>query len=227
MKYFLLILFIGFTSVVVAQNTIMVGLSFKPFFKNAPLVIDDAESEQGIPEIGIETFKCYISNIRFYDQEELVFTKSNSYHLLDAENEASLKINFSIPQYLSYSHIRFDVGIDSLTNVSGAFGGDLDPTNGMYWTWQSGYINFKLEGLALNCPARKNRFQYHIGGYQSPYNTLREINLPLVEKQDVEIKINIDHIFKQVDISKAYQIMSPNTSAVEFANLFPSLFSIQ
>jgi hypothetical protein len=46
------------------------------------------------------------------------------------------KLSFDLPTYLKYDQIQFQLGIDSLTNVSGAMGGDLDPTKGMYWTWQ-------------------------------------------------------------------------------------------
>lgn len=29
--------------------------------------------------------------------------------------------------------------------------GDLDPLNGMYWAWNSGYINMKIEGITPKC----------------------------------------------------------------------------
>ena len=65
-----------------------------------------------------------------------------------------------IPSNIPFSKLKFQLGIDSLTNVSGAMGGDLDPTKGMYWTWQSGYINMKIEGKSNSCKTRKNQFQF-------------------------------------------------------------------
>ena len=56
-------------------------------------------------------------------------------------------------------------------------GGDLDPTKGMYWAWQSGYINFKMEGSCSQCLATKNNFEFHLGGYQQPFYAMQTIEL--------------------------------------------------
>ena len=75
-----------------------------------------------------------------------------------------------IPEDTEFDAIQFNLGIDSLTNVSGALGGDLDPTKGMYWTWQNGYVNFKLQGTSDLCNNPKNEFEFHLGGYLKPFN---------------------------------------------------------
>jgi len=62
------------------------------------------------------------------------------------------------------------IGTDSITNVSGALDGDLDPIKGMYWAWNSGCINFKLEGTRV-ISGKKTPFEYHIGGYNGPQAT--------------------------------------------------------
>ena len=61
------------------------------------------------------------------------------------------------------------------SNVAGAIGGTLDPINGMYWAWNSGYVNFKIEGTSTLSNARKNAFKFHLGGYQHPYNSYRAV----------------------------------------------------
>jgi len=48
--------------------------------------------------------------------------------------------------------------VDSLANVSGAMSNDLDATKGMYWSWQSGFINLKIEGKSASCKTRKINF---------------------------------------------------------------------
>ena len=134
-------------------------------------------------------------------------TDSNSFIIL--ENE-----------FFMYDEIRFNIGVDSLTNVSGIFEGDLDPANGMYWTWQSGYINIKLEGTSRLCPARKNKFYWHIGGYTPPFNLLRKVAL----KTNGKVSIQLEKLFEEIDISVVYQIMSQNENAVKIADRLPSLF---
>ena len=91
----------------------------------------------------------------------------------------------------------------------------------MYWTWQSGYINFKLEGTSSLCPARKNKFYWHIGGYSPPYNTLRQVSL----KTNGKVSIQLDKLFEEIDISEEYQIMSPNDNAVQIADKLVFLFN--
>jgi hypothetical protein len=54
----------------------------------------------------------------------------------------------------SISKITFSAGIDSLTSTAGIQKGVIDPINGMYWAWQSGYVNFKIEGKSSSCPTR-------------------------------------------------------------------------
>jgi hypothetical protein len=66
--------------------------------------------------------------------------------LIDFDENDSNALCLEIPDDIEFDAIQFNLGLDSLTNVSGALGGDLDPTKGMYWTWQNGYVNFKLQG---------------------------------------------------------------------------------
>ena len=156
----------------------------------------------------------------------MVFAEENSFHLLDISDPGSLNLDLKIPNELSFSHISFNIGIDSITSVSGVFGGDLDPGNGMYWTWQSGYINFKLEGVADDSPARNHRFQFHLGGYQAPFNALQQVKLDVADPKNITINIAIDQLFEQVNLQETYQIMSPNQQAIDMAQLVASLFSI-
>jgi hypothetical protein len=132
-----------------------------------------------------------------------------------------------IPEEVVFNKIHFSIGIDSVTNSSGVFGGDLDPTNGMYWTWQSGYINFKLEGKSLLSSARKNKFEYHIGGYLYPNNTLQEVELEVNNNDKIIINIDISKFIVELDISTINKVMSPGESAVILSTHLPKLFSIK
>ena len=221
---FSLILFL--TCVLSAQKTSDLSVTFTPTIGDAPLVLNKIYDGSVEETLQIETLKCYISEVELFNEKEMVFAEENSFHLLDAEDAGSFTIHLSVPYNISFTQIKFNIGIDSLTNVSGVFGGDLDPTNGMYWTWQSGYINLKLEGVADKCPARYNRFQFHVGGYQYPFNTLQKVKLKTSNKKDIIIKMAIDEIFQQINLEKTYQIMSLNQEAVTFSQLIPTIFSI-
>ncbi len=206
------------------------NILFNPQFDNQNISILDIESTLDVSQnILIDKLIFYVSQIELYDNDELVFKEIDSYHLVDVFEEGSLNHVLKFSEKLSFTCIKFLIGVDSLTSVSGAMGGDLDPTNGMYWSWQSGYINFKLEGRSLDCPARKNKFQFHLGGYQEPFYALQEVVLDsrkITDTSKIRIKIDLDQLLSNINLKETYQIMSPNEQSMKIAKLLPSIFSI-
>jgi hypothetical protein len=177
-------------------------------------------------EIKIENLKFYISNISLYQKNKLVYKDSVLARLIDLENRESLNLKFD--NIIKFDRIVFNLGIDSLTNVSGALAGDLDPTKGMYWTWQSGYINFKLEGTDPRCKNRHHRFQYHLGGYAYPFATIQEIDLKINKKVNKSLIIlPIEKFLNVANPEKKSEIMSPSKEAVDLSNLLGDLFEIR
>lgn len=200
-------------------------ISFHPIFGNSPLRLDD--SCYTTDSIYISNFKCYLSGIEFLNNDSGVWKEANSYHLLDASDNKSLYIFLSSPSNLKFTKIKFNLGIDSITNVSGAMGGDLDPTKGMYWTWQNGYINMKLEGKSKLCKTRNNEFQFHLGGYQNGDNALQTIMLNVLDNEKIDILIDIEKFVAAIDLAKQNQIMSPGKEAVLLSEKFSKIFSVQ
>lgn len=173
----------------------------------------------------IETLKYYISHVQLFEDGKLVFTEKNSYHLYDISDSTHHSFKLNIPSALKFNILRFNLGIDSITTVSGAMGGDLDPTKGMYWTWQSGYINFKIEGTSNLCSNPKKEFQFHLGGYQAPFNTLQYVSLKVSSTDNIEIKLDVHQFMKNIDLAKQDHLMSPNKEAVLLSELLIKCFS--
>lgn len=161
----------------------------------------------------ITNLKFYISNLELYDNQMLKLKYEKKYILIDVEKPDTYIINYDG----NFNRIKFQLGIDSLVNVSGAFGGDLDPTNGMYWTWQSGYINFKLEGVSKSCKTRNNIFQFHLGGYQQPYKTL--IQMDVTYKKNEVIHIDVSSFLEKINLTELNEIMSPCDNAVKLSGI--------
>ncbi|ASS47216.1 MAG: hypothetical protein A3D31_15325 [Candidatus Fluviicola riflensis] len=201
------------------------NVSFKPMMEKQPLVLNQIYTIKQ-DTFRIETLRFYISNISFLNEGKTVFTESAGYHLIDAEDSASYQIAFYSPKKLTYDQIQFNVGIDSVTNVAGVMGGDLDPTKGMYWSWQSGYINFKLEGWNPKSTARKHEFQYHLGGYMTPYSALGTVRIMFDKKQsNHEITVQLALFLEQLNVTELPAIMSPGDRAVELSEILPTIFS--
>ncbi|MBC7425469.1 MAG: hypothetical protein H7321_02945, partial [Bacteroidia bacterium] len=156
----------------------------------------------------------------------LVFNDSDFY-LLDASDFSSFSLPVNIPSDLQYDKVKFNVGVDSLTNVSGAMGGNLDPAKGMYWTWQSGYINCKIEGTCSNCQTRNNEFQLHLGGYSEPFNCLQRMEFQHnPNSKNIQLELDLKKFIETSYLSVHPNVMSPNVEAVRLSALFKSCFSI-
>ncbi|MEY4905073.1 MAG: hypothetical protein RLZZ292_2888 [Bacteroidota bacterium] len=175
----------------------------------------------------VEMLRFYISNIEFWQKDNVIFQEKNSVHLIDAASPQTLQFSFNLPSEIEYDQLKFNLGIDSTTNVSGAFGGDLDPTKGMYWTWQSGYVNFKIEGKSAQSKARNNEFQYHLGGYLLPFYALQKVVLPLKKKDDIHVVFDVAEFLTQSDFAKKSHIMSPSTEAVSLSERVAKGFSVE
>lgn len=143
-----------------------------------------------------ETFRVtklnyYISNIRLTTTSgtEYVVPQDSSYFLVMEDDEASQVITLNNVPAGDYNAITFMIGVDSLRSTMDISKrtGALDPAqghDGMYWTWNSGYIFFKMEGTSPAAPVdQENKFYYHIGGYggyDSPtLNNIRETTISM------------------------------------------------
>ena len=131
----------------------------------------------------LETGKTYqtasgdmvrLQQIRFYigylygitaDGSRPQIDSGQKYRLVDTRDSASMLITIPVKKDDSLNGIGFRLGVDSLTQLSGAGTGALDPLNGMYWTWNSGYVAVKMEGQSPASAEPGHQIEYHLGGY--------------------------------------------------------------
>ena len=159
-------------------------------------------------DITIETLKFYITNIKLLENNAVKWTEKESYHLIDLADSTTMNILLTHGKKRKFDALEFDLGVDSLTNEKGAMGGDLDPLKGMYWSWQSGYINFKLEGRFGG-----QRFEYHIGGYAYPNNTIRRIRIPITNTKQVTLNPELGKLIRKLNKKDVYKVLSPGKKA--------------
>ncbi len=201
--------------------------SFQFNLKNIPLQFVDSL-------LHVETLKCYVGHIELLDMnKQIIGRDSVSYRLIDFKNSNSL--NFSINSNLSYaSYIRLTLGVDSTTNAAGVHCCALDPANGMYWSWQSGYIQFKLEGKEKDGPT----LNLHLGGFSNAHMSSITDEIPIHRmvsngpvlppnrrSQHLFISLSLDSFLELVKTHKEYSIMSPNSHVQEYMRKLCSSFS--
>jgi hypothetical protein len=221
------ILFYLFT--ILATGKLTAQITILPVFKGKPITEETWFVSKNKDSIQFDNIRFYIANIAFEMQDKSIIEDTVKAHLIDVFEPNSLKINYPKIDFKHIKTMRFNIGIDSLTNVSGALSGDLDPQKGMYWAWQSGYINMKIEGKSPQCKNRKNVFQYHIGGYLPPFYAVRQVEL-LVNTQNTEgslLKIDFSKFFENIQIATQNSVMMPCKEAMQLADYSIKMFSIQ
>jgi len=144
----------------------------------------------------VTKFIYYISNIKLTKTDGTKFIDNNSYYLINEATPSSQVLTLDSIPVGDYNAMEFVIGVDSTRNVSGAQTGALDPSNDMFWTWNSGYIFLKMEGTSASAPS--NDLTFHIGGFKSPNNTIRAVsqsfptNLSVKNTTTSKIKMKTD-----------------------------------
>ncbi len=207
-----------------AQKT-TTEISFQLLFDNLPLELTKQYPVSEKDTLTIDFLKFYISDITFLKEGTQVGKSKEKHHLIDAQHSLIYKALCTIKNK-NFDTITFLVGLDSKTQEKGIQGGVLDPTSQMYWTWQNGFVNFKLEGESSLCTTRKNKFQFHIGGFQEPYATSQEVSLKAKGAMPLLIKVEVASFFNAIDISQTNTVTSPNKNAVMVSKVLPNLFSV-
>ncbi len=186
-------------------------------FENANLELNKNYTQS---QVSFHTMKFYISNIVMVKDNQIAYTVPNSFYLIDFSNPASLKRQINLPENLVYDSIQLMLGVDEKTNDDGIGEGELDPTKGMYWTWNTGYINFKLEGKSDNSVKKDKSFQFHLGGFLAPNIANKTIILKVMPNAN-QIRLNLDlqKLIYEIDFSTMNTIMSPSKKSVEMIHL--------
>ena len=215
----LILLFILFSPAYYFTQTLL----FVPVFNGERISLSSRIESNG-DWIEFEDCRFYISHLVTYSSGKL-WKDEEKAHLIDLEENASILLT---PLSVKIDSISFMIGIDSTTNVSGILDGDLDPINGMYWAWNSGYINFKLQGKSSKSSNADKSFEFHLGGYLSPYQTVQSVTLPIkTTEETIEIEIELSRFIEQLDLSSMNSIMIPGKDAVHLSEFLPLILQVR
>jgi hypothetical protein len=184
-----------------------------------------------------DLFKYYVSNVRLVRTDNSEYAIPETYFLVNHADMTTMQLQMDSLATGSFKGIKFILGVDSARNVSGAQTGALDPVNGMFWTWNTGYIFFKLEGASAVIPTPAQTFTYHIGGFSGANVNYKEISLdfdgdilPLANNTNPELHIVVDvlELFKNpstIDLETfSSSVVMPNPSATTLANNYVDMF---
>jgi len=197
--------------------------------------IHDATKET----ISFSKVKYYVSNVKLKNTSGEWVSEPNSYHLIEAADGVMPSFTVDSVPVADYLELQYFIGVDSLKNVSGAQTGDLSTANNMFWSWNSGYIFFKIEGKSSAVPAPNGPdFLYHVGGFTASdgkcaiQSVSSDFSGQLVSvtkdsNSDVHFNVNIAEVWGgSYKLADRYKVHMPGAKAVEIATNFKKAFHV-
>lgn len=113
-------------------------------------------------KLTFQTMKFYLSNIKLKKEDGSWFEHPESYAIIDATSDSRRTMLIEDVPIGQYTDIQYTIGVDAERNTSGVQSNALAPSNGMFWSWSTGYIMVMAEGTE----ADQGMFTYHLGGFE-------------------------------------------------------------
>lgn len=224
-------------------------IDLKHIFGSKNLLIGSTYTNASSEELTISRLDYFISNIKLQkaDGSEYIVPQNNSYFLVKLSEKNTQQLSIQDVPLGEYTGISFMIGVDSLRNTlePSQRTGALDVggvAEGMYWSWNTGYIFLKLEGTSPVVPAtQNNQFKFHIGfygGYNTPtLNNLRtstinfgtdKLKIQQGKSALVHLKVDLAEFFKNPTLIKLSENNSVEFSAFSatVANNYIDMFSL-
>ncbi|TAE86465.1 MAG: hypothetical protein EAY81_05510 [Bacteroidetes bacterium] len=178
------------------EQTGILSLSMNHKFNEEALELGKNYVTAQSDTVKFDKLRYYLTNISLQDVSGKWFNLGN-YHLLDLDVPTKHKITLNNVPAGNYVKMSFLIGVDSVANFSGAQTGELDPSYGMYWTWATGYIFFRLNGRYNG----NNPLSFDLGGNN---------NLPKIEFDLSTFKIKGNNLTVNTEFNLASIFHSPH-----------------
>ncbi len=216
----------------------MLIIHFRAFNHGEPLQLNKKYRNPFGETFEISRFRFYAGKLApVHADSKLDANISPEYHLIDFSDSSGSEIKLPVSRGI-YTGIQFQLGVDSVDQTRGAQSGALDPAKGMFWTWNSGYMSFKIEGYSPVSNQPAHVIAYHIGGYKYPYNTVWQIRLDTTNdepfritgenKIDIEVAIELDNFFDNrnpLHINEISSCTTPGEQAQKISENFTGTFA--
>ena len=177
-----------------------------PSWNNKALELEQVYLTENKDSISFSTLKMYFSDFRFREKLSGGITEIDTLIFYDLA-DSSTHVFFKNLEISNYDDVSFTLGLDSSKNVSGELENAYDPLLGMYWAWNTGYVNLKFAGKSNLVLTKTHDFEFHLGGYRYPLATAQNIKVDL---NDQYIYFDLEKLFSEsINLTKNHHIMMP------------------
>jgi hypothetical protein len=221
-------------------NSGTVKISFESEWQGAPYANPAVVEDNFGNQLRIDKFTSYISSLALIKDdgsEQLL----RDYSLINFLQPSSME--FIVPKG-NYTGIKFLIGVPANVNTN------TDPaqypsdhvlsvagSQGMFWTWASGYIFTKLEGKADTTATNQpmlHPFAYHTGDdhYSKWVTVSKNINVQPSSQHHAALIADMNLIFSPVDgtsfdLSDISGFHSPGPSMAAFVTNLSNAFTVE
>jgi len=206
-QLFLVILFFFFlnffgckkdqSSQTVSSSTGSLTFNIYHVFGNAPLQFSTNYVTAANDTIRIQSqFAYYFSNIKLTKTDNTTFSPGNFFlvsYTLNSQNPDSTTITINNVPQGDYKTLSFVIGVDSVHNHTVGQTGALDPSLGMCWFWNTGYIFYRLEG---NFSSSNTSFSIDLGGDANLMSYDLPATFSLADSKAINLKMDIQKMFQ-------------------------------
>jgi hypothetical protein len=236
--YFLLLL-LSLISVV-ARGQSMVTIHHQVTLGDAKVVLGEWQKSDSNVSIRIDKLRWYVSlppaNVgagveksggrhkNIAESKSAGKTGSKAW-LMDLSDSSSLDQIYLYPTLSGPGNIKISLlfGIDSAIQMGGVGTGALDPQLGMYWTWQTGYVQWKMEG-AIRVNGIEHPLELHLGGFDGATKAQAMLSDYLINPSmnSVIAQWDISQFLAEVVRRKKFGVMSPSPIARDYCRIIAS-----
>ena len=185
----------------------------------------------------VDIYRYYFTNINLKTASGYSWAQPESYFLVDQANPSSLTLHIPHVPRANYTAVEFMIGVDKNRNTSGAQTGALDPANGMFWSWNTGYIMAKLEGTSPQSGDTYKKLTFHLGGFSGANSVIRSYQLSFpnaaqvteTHKPLVNMNNDLAEWFKTpttVSFGTIYGVTTSNGNAKTIADNYADMFTV-
>lgn len=215
-------------------------IRFIPVINGQPLELNQPYTNPFGETYSLSIFRFYAGRFSLGDQQSGLqkTVEGEPYYLPDLADKNSMQLTMPVEPGI-YDELAFILGVDSALNVSGVQSGVLDPARGMFWTWNSGYIFTKIEGNSTASSQPNGKFEYHVGGFKSPFSAIRPMVAQLSgtdkwilgkdQTLHVDIAYDMNSFFDAhfpLRIAENAVVMTPGEQAMNISLNFAGAFEI-
>ncbi len=143
-------------------------LVIEHLFGTQPINFGSVEYATTNNTVGVSNLTYYLSGFGLQRQDGS-WLDIPTYHMVVAQDKPIDTLNLGVMPEGIYSAVRFNIGVDSVTNHGDpAVWPNSHPLSlmrggQMHWSWNAGYIFMKMEGRYRKPAAENGFYSYHIG----------------------------------------------------------------